>query len=148
MERFTVGIDPELVKVDTVVAQPISSVHFHMKGINQALLLGLKVCLSNLIPQGLDIVPGRVKLLLDARREWVHKGVRRVKTLIIVYYRSVGVKRGGFKIIVSHLRPTHLKVSHKFNTSWLQANSDANSTLTAPSRLEYELTFNDYSRVI
>ena len=53
--------------------------------------------------------------------------------LIIVYSKPVGVERGVFKIIVSHVRTTHLKVSHNFNTSWLQANSDANSTRTAPS---------------
>ena len=133
VERFTVGIDPELVIVDTVGAQPISTVHFLIKGINQAFLLGLKFCLSNLTVQALDIVPGRVKLLLDARRKWVHNGVGDVKAIIIVCSRPLGVERGIFKIIVSHVRTTHLKVSHSFNTSWLQANSDANSTYTAPS---------------
>ena len=81
--------------------------------------------------QGLDIVPGRVQLLLDARREWVHNCVGEVKALIIVYSRP-GVERRIFKIIVSHVRTTHLKVSHNFNTSWLQANSDPNATRAAP----------------
>ena len=133
VERFSIGIDPELVIVDIVGAQPISTVHFLIKGINQALLLGLKFCFSNLTPQALDIVPGRVKLLLDARQEWVHNGVGKVKAIIIVCSTPVGVERGVFKIIVSHVRTTHIKVSHNFNTSWLQAKSDANSTRTAPS---------------
>ena len=64
------------------------------------------------------------------RREWVHNGIREVKAIIIVYSRPGGVKRGVFKI---HVRTTHLKVSHNFDTSRLQANSDANSTRTAPS---------------
>ena len=76
----------------------MSSVHFLIKGINQALLLGLKFCLSYLTPQALDIVPGRVKLLLDARREWVHNGVREVKAIIIVYSRPVGVERRFLKL--------------------------------------------------
>ena len=53
VERVAVGIDSELVIVDTVGAQPISTVHFLIKGISQALLLGLKFCLS----------PRRVKIL-------------------------------------------------------------------------------------
>ena len=101
VERFAVVIDPELVIVDTLRAQPISTIHFLIKGINQALLLGLKFCLFNLTTQGLDFVPGRVKLLLDARREWVHNGVREVKAIIIVYSRPVGVERGVFKIKVT-----------------------------------------------
>ena len=63
------------VIVDTVGVQPISTVHFLITCINQALLLGLRFCLSNLTPQALDIVPGRVKLLLDARWEWIYNGV-------------------------------------------------------------------------
>ena len=115
--------------VDTVGAQPISTVHFLIKGINQALLLGL----SNLTTQAPDIVPGRVYLLLNARREWVHNGVGGVKAIIIDCSRPVGVERGVFNIIVSHVRTTHLKVSQNFNTSWFHANSDANSTRTFPS---------------
>ena len=101
---FIVVIDPKLVIVDTIGAQPISTVRFLVKGINQTLLQSLKFCLSNLTTQGLDIVPGRVKLILDARREWVLNGVREVKAIIIVYSRSVGVERGIFKIKVSHTK--------------------------------------------
>ena len=104
VERFAVVINPELVIVDTIGEQPISTVYFLIKGINQALLLGHKFCLSNLTTQGLDIVPGCFKLLLDARREWVHNGVMEVKAIIIVYSRSVGVERGVFKIKVSHTK--------------------------------------------
>ena len=84
---FCRRLNAELFIVDTVGAQPISSVHFLIKGINQVLLLGLKFCLSNLTPQALDSVPGRIKLLLDARGEWVHNGVREVKAIIIVLSR-------------------------------------------------------------
>ena len=75
------------------------------------------------------MVPGCVKILLDAQRR-VHNGVGEVKAIIIVYSRPVGVERGVFKIEVSHVWTTHLKVSHNFNTQWLQANR----TQTQPVR--------------
>ena len=104
VEPFAVVNDPERVIVDTIGAQPISTVHFLIKGINQALLLGFNFCLSNLTTQGLDIVPGCVKLLLNARRELVHNGITEVKAIIIVYFRPVGVEHGIFKIKISHTK--------------------------------------------
>ena len=51
---------------------------------------------------------------MNARREWVHNGVREVKAIIIVYSRRVGVERGVFKISqpyeVTAGGNTHLKV--------------------------------------
>ena len=72
VERFAVVIDPELVIVDTVGAQLINLGYFFVKSIDQSLFLGLKLCLSQLTPQALNMVPGCVKILLDAQRR-VHK---------------------------------------------------------------------------
>ena len=88
--------------VDTIGAQPISTVHCLIKGINQALLLGIKFCLSNLTTQGLDIFPGRVKLLLDA---WVHNGVSQARR-----GRSWGFQNQSQPYEVTAGGNTHLKV--------------------------------------
>ena len=127
VERFAVCIDPELVMVNTVGAQIINLGYFFVKRIDQSLLLGLKLYLSQLTLQALNKVPRRVKLLLEAQREWVHNGVGEIKAFTIVYSMPVGIERGVFKIEVGHARKqtTQLKVSHNFNTQWLRANLGA-----------------------
>ena len=93
VERFAVVvIDPELVIVDTVGAQPINLLLLCKK--YRPVVFSVPQALPVLTyPQALNMVPGCVKILLDAQR-WVHNGVGQVKAIIIVYSRPTGSNVG------------------------------------------------------
>ena len=112
--------------------------HFIEETVDQALLLGLEFCLSQLAGQVLQIVPGRVQLLPNVQR-WLHREVGEVENIIIVYSRPVKVERDFIhRGVDSGCSFEGCCVGS--NTPWLlRANSDANLILTGASASPWEV---------